>query len=340
MAAPFPMNAWYAAAWDVDIKHELFPRTICGKHVVMYRKADGAVAALEDACWHRLLPLSKGRLQGDTVVCGYHGLKYDAQGRCTFMPSQETINPSACVRAYPVVERHRYRLALDGRSGARRPGPRARPALERRSGLGRRRQDHPRQVRLPPRGRQSDGPHARDLRARLEHRQRCGRRGAVRRHPRRQDRDRDALDARASSRRRSGPRRLGKPGPVDRWQIIRFEAPCTIAIDVGVAPAGTGAPEGDRSQGVNGFVLNTITPETATTCHYFWAFARNYRITEQRLTTEMREGVVAHLPRGRDHPRGAAARDGRKPRPRLLQPQHRCRRDVGAPADRPAWCAS
>ena len=26
-----------------------------------------------------------------------------------------------------------------------------------------------------------------------------------------------------------------------------------------------GAPEGDRSQGVNGYVLNTMTPETATT---------------------------------------------------------------------------
>ena len=108
MPKPFPMNAWYAAAWDAEIKHALLPRTICGKHVVMYRKADGEVAALEDACWHRLVPLSKGRLEGDTVVCGYHGLKYNAQGRCTFMPSQETINPSACVRAYPVVERHRF----------------------------------------------------------------------------------------------------------------------------------------------------------------------------------------------------------------------------------------
>jgi GntR family transcriptional regulator, vanillate catabolism transcriptional regulator len=58
---------------------------------------------------------------------------------------------------------------------------------------------------------------------------------------------------------------LQKPGPVDRWQIIRFEAPGTVNIDVGVAPAGTGAPEGDRSQGVNGYVLNTMTPETATT---------------------------------------------------------------------------
>jgi len=89
----------------------------------------------------------------------------------------------------------------------------------------------------------------------------------------------------------------GYNGPVDRWQIIRFEAPCTVAIDVGVAEAGsgarpTGSNPGDRSRGVNGFVLNTITPETDGSCHYFWAFARNYDLHEQRLTHELREGVA------------------------------------------------
>jgi vanillate O-demethylase monooxygenase subunit len=89
----------------------------------------------------------------------------------------------------------------------------------------------------------------------------------------------------------------GYEGRVDRWQIIRFEAPCTIAIDVGVAPAGSGAvPKdgrpGDRTRGVNGYVLNTITPETEKSCHYFWAFARNYALSEQRLTHELREGVA------------------------------------------------
>ena len=67
---------------------------------------------------------------------------------------------------------------------------------------------------------------------------------------------------------------LGKPGNVDRWQIIRFEAPCTIVLDVGVAPVGTGALQGDRSKGVNGRVLNTITPETDTTSMYFWPRSR------------------------------------------------------------------
>ncbi len=165
------MNAWYAAGWDAEIKQALLPRTICGKHVVMYRKGDGEVVALEDACWHRLVPLSKGRLDGDTVVCGYHGLKYNAQGRCTFMPSQETINPSACVRAYPVVERHRFIWLWMGDPALADPALGAGHALEPRSGLGRRRQDHSCQMRLPPRRRQSDGPDPRDLRARLEHRQ-------------------------------------------------------------------------------------------------------------------------------------------------------------------------
>jgi len=39
-------------------------------------------------------------------------------------------------------------------------------------------------------------------------------------------------------------------------------------------------------------VLNTITPETDGTCHYFWAFARNYCLGEQRLTHLLREGVA------------------------------------------------
>ena len=106
--AHFPLNAWYAAAYDVEVGRALFPRTVCQQKLVLYRQTDGRVAALEDACWHRLLPLSMGRLEGDEVVCGYHGLVFNAEGRCTHMPSQETLNPSACVRRFPVAEKHRF----------------------------------------------------------------------------------------------------------------------------------------------------------------------------------------------------------------------------------------
>ena len=102
---PFPMNAWYAAAWDVDVKRELLARRIAGKSIVLYRKENGDPVALMDACWHRLYPLSKGKLCGDQVECGYHGLKFNDHGRCVYMPSQETINPSAAVRSFPVEVR-------------------------------------------------------------------------------------------------------------------------------------------------------------------------------------------------------------------------------------------
>src|SRR5688572_18700740 len=76
-SADFPLNAWYAAAWDVELKRELLPRRICGHNLVFYRKLDGEPVALENACWHRLLPLSKGELQDDNLMCGYHGLVYN-----------------------------------------------------------------------------------------------------------------------------------------------------------------------------------------------------------------------------------------------------------------------
>jgi vanillate monooxygenase len=65
----FPLNAWYAIAWDAELRHELFPRTVANKKIVLYRRSDGRPVALEDACWHRLLPLSKGRSLKATRWC-------------------------------------------------------------------------------------------------------------------------------------------------------------------------------------------------------------------------------------------------------------------------------
>jgi phenylpropionate dioxygenase-like ring-hydroxylating dioxygenase large terminal subunit len=287
----FPMNAWYAAAWDHELGRHLLPRTICGRNIVMYRRRDGQAVALEDACWHRLVPLSKGRLIDDQVKCGYHGLVYDDQGRCTFMPSQETINPSACVRSYPVVERHRFVWVWTGDPALADPanvpdlhwnhdpewagdGRTIHVACDYRLVLDNLMDlTHETFVHGSSIGNDAVAEAPFDV-------THGGRFATVTRWMR--DIDPPPFWA----------KQLGKPGRVDRWQIIRFEAPSTIAIDVGVAPAGTGAPEGDRSQGVNGYVLNTITPEKDGSCHYFWAFCRNYRLGEQRLTHELREGVA------------------------------------------------
>ncbi len=287
---PFPMNAWYAASWDYEVKRTLLPRTICGKHLVFYRRTDGGAVALEDACWHRLVPLSHGRLRGDDVVCGYHGLAYNSDGRCTFMPSQETINPSACVRAYPLVERHRFVWVWMGDPALADPA--TVPDLH---------WNHD-----PAWAGDGKTIHVNcDYRLVLDNLMDLTHETFVHSSSIGDDSVAEApFDTHHSDRFATVSRwmknidpppfwagQLGKPGKVDRWQIIRFEAPATIAIDVGVAPAGSGAPEGDRSHGVNGFVLNTVTPESERSCHYFWAFVRNYKLGEQTRTTQLREGV-------------------------------------------------
>jgi vanillate O-demethylase monooxygenase subunit len=94
--------------------------------------------------------------------------------------------------------------------------------------------------------------------------------------------------------------RLGKPGPVDRWQIIRFEAPSIVILDVGVAPAGTGAPQGDRSAGINGCVMHAITPETDGSCHLFWNNVRNYRTDDERLTQAVYDTTEPIIAEDRD----------------------------------------
>ena len=293
---PFPLDAWYAAAWCHEIEHALAPRTVCGTDMVLYRRANGSIAALEDACWHRLLPLSLGRLEGDQVVCGYHGLVFNAAGRCTHMPAQKTINPSAGVRAFPVAERHRLVWVWPGDPALADP------------------------ARIPD-FHWNDGTEwvgeggtfygmGCDYRLVIDNLMDLTHETYVHAGSIGHDAITDSpFDVTHTDRVVTVTRwmrdiepppfwaaQLGKPGNVDRWQIIRFEAPGVVAGDVGVAPAGTGAPEGDRSHGVNGCFLAAITPATGNTCHYFWNFVRTFKTGDAELTRAIQ---VAHVNNGK-----------------------------------------
>ncbi|EQB14947.1 hypothetical protein RLDS_12310 [Sphingobium lactosutens DS20] len=66
----------------------------------------------------------------------------------------------------------------------------------------------------------------------------------------------------------------GFEGLVDRWQEIEFE-PVLIRIHTGACDAGTGAYDGNRDHGFSMIGFHGITPETATTTHYFWSISTN-----------------------------------------------------------------
>ena len=105
----FIRNAWYVAGISDDFGREMKALRILGEDLVFFRKANGTAAALENACPHRRVPRSMGRIDGDTVVCGYHGLTFDGTGRCVAAPTQpESIPPRAKVQSYPVVDRYGF----------------------------------------------------------------------------------------------------------------------------------------------------------------------------------------------------------------------------------------
>ena len=320
-AAPeWPQDAWYAAAYDVEVgNRKLLARTVAGKRSCCTGARTARPVALENACWHRLLPLSEGNIEGDEVVCGYHGLASRRRRPLHVHAVAGHGQPGgAACAAIPSLERHRFVWVWTGDPAARRPG------------------------RVPDLHWNDDPAWAGDGRLiqvdcsyklvvdnlmdlthetfvhGVQHRAPSGGRGAVRGHPRPGtvtvtrwmiDVEPPPFWAQQLEWKTGKP-----PGNVDRWQIIHFEAPCTIAIDVGVAPTGTGAPEGDRSQGVNGFVLNTMTPESDQHCHYFWAFVRNYALRRPADHDAAARGGVRRLRRGRGDPRGPAAGHRRAPR--------------------------
>lgn len=83
-------NRWYIAAFAHEITREPIERTILGKPVAMYRTLGGQAVAMYGLCPHRYYPLALGKLEGDAIVCGYHGFTFAANGKCIKIPSQGT----------------------------------------------------------------------------------------------------------------------------------------------------------------------------------------------------------------------------------------------------------
>ena len=103
----FLNNTWYMLGWgnELSTSGAFVHRKIAGEPILAYRLTNGQVAAIQDRCAHRFVPLHKGRQVGDTIECGYHGLCFGADGKCVKNPVEGALIPKAAkVRAFPLVE--------------------------------------------------------------------------------------------------------------------------------------------------------------------------------------------------------------------------------------------
>uniref|UniRef100_B0T3Q9 Vanillate monooxygenase n=1 Tax=Caulobacter sp. (strain K31) TaxID=366602 RepID=B0T3Q9_CAUSK len=104
MSERYLQDAWYQAAFAREIGDKPLARTLLDVPIVLYRSA-GKVVALHDRCPHRFAPLSMGALRDGQIICGYHGVGFGDDGRCVHNP-HGALPRAMRVRAYPVVERH------------------------------------------------------------------------------------------------------------------------------------------------------------------------------------------------------------------------------------------
>jgi phenylpropionate dioxygenase-like ring-hydroxylating dioxygenase large terminal subunit len=276
-----PRNQWYCAAFGHELEQKPMARTFLNEPVVIYRKTDGTPVAFEERCCHRRAPLSEGKVEGDNLRCGYHGLVYNPAGKVIWAPGQDHLPPGAQVRSYPIVEKHGWVWIWMGEPALAATVPA--PNYDK--------YDDPTWASydelLPMKANYFlvvdnllDLSHLPFLHAAtIGSPEDTNPKLVWERGP---DWIKGTRIARGLS---PSARNLmeGLDFKFDRTQIMLFEPPSQVTIDILSNEYGKeyGAPDDRMNRRI--IIYDAITPETDTTSHYFWAIARNYAIHDKAM---------------------------------------------------------
>jgi vanillate O-demethylase monooxygenase subunit len=102
-STPLIYNMWYVVGYGEAFTEELNQVTLLNRSLVIYRTASGEPIVLQDRCPHRAYPLSKSRKGGDDIRCGYHGSKINSNGEIIEVPCQD-VCPRIKIHKYPARE--------------------------------------------------------------------------------------------------------------------------------------------------------------------------------------------------------------------------------------------
>jgi phenylpropionate dioxygenase-like ring-hydroxylating dioxygenase large terminal subunit len=290
----FIKNAWYIAAWAHEVKDKLLARTICNQPLVLFRDATGKAGALQDRCCHRGTPLRFGEVVDEGLQCGYHGLVFDCSGKCVRIPGQDRIPAAAKVQSYPLVEKDEFLWIWMGD-----------PAQA----------DTARIIDYPWHNDHRQWPHRHEVyhikanymlmvdnlmdltHLGYVHKSTIG--GNPKVHVEAQmtvtPKETGLHFLRwmlASTPPQTYVKAAGFKGKVDRWQEFEYIAPGNIVQWSGALDVGRGAKENRAQDG--GFQLRLfhgLTPETDTTCFYYWSTANGYRQDEPEATEQLYQEI-------------------------------------------------
>ena len=291
-------NAWYVAAWADEITAKPLARRICNRPVVLYRTLDGQAHALLDSCCHRGAPLSLGTVVDKGIRCNYHGLVFGGDGVCVEIPNQDTIPRKARVQHFPLIEQDQMLWIWHG--DADKADASLIPAYPFHNDV--RKWPHKHDM-MPVQchylmlvDNLLDATHLAYV-----HPASVG--GSAPNVHMVAKNQLDATDngitlSRLMSNAPAPPvyhNCVPFPGLIDRWQEFEFIAPGSVIQYSGGVPAGAdrataGAPRFDMR------IFHALTPETDTSCFYFWSTANGHETDNPAATatidTEIRKALA------------------------------------------------
>jgi len=100
---------WYPVARIEDVSTQPQQVTLLDVKMALYKTESGDIHLVRDICPHRGVPLTKGWVEGEEIVCPYHGLRYNAAGQCTKIPAQPEltkISDRFRLSKFPVVQKY------------------------------------------------------------------------------------------------------------------------------------------------------------------------------------------------------------------------------------------
>lgn len=281
----FLLDRWWVAGFAWELKDKPLARTLLGRPMVLFRTPDGHVAALEDRCCHKELPLSCGAVEQRGLRCGYHGLLFNPQGQCVEIPGQERIPVKAKVPSYPLVERDQILWVWVGSTPDKAPidEPPAYP------------------VHSDPRYKFGGDSYHYDAPYQLIHDNLLDLSHLGYVHVKTIGGNPD-LHMNATLKVESEdemvrvirlmPESTPPPtynaawpfkGKIDRWQEVEF-CMSHFRIWTGGMDSGSGSFDDPNRAGFHMRGFHGVTPETATTSHYFWTIATNPHPDKQDVT--------------------------------------------------------
>jgi vanillate O-demethylase monooxygenase subunit len=277
-------NAWYVAAWDHEIQREPLARTLLDTPVVLWRTEDGTPVAFEDRCCHRQAPLSAGKIVGDRLQCGYHGLMFDRSGACVEVPSQTKVPPDARVKSYPMFERNHWVWIWMGdpedADDTLIPDTYWHDSSDWVSIGDKFSVDCNYQLLIDI---QLDNTHSRFV-----HPDTLGNAGSLRHSPkviRHGEQIHNTREMRDSDPPLIYTKSTGHNGNADVWVAWTYTPRAgVITFDTGIAELNSGVFEGDRSKAYQMFNTHGITPETDGRCHHFWVTARDFALDDETVS--------------------------------------------------------